>query len=297
MILLKKCPVCESKIFNFFIECKDHSTSKEIFKIVSCETCGFKFTNPRPEEKKIGKYYESENYISHTNKKSGFFNWLYQNIRKHTLSRKASLVLKLNKNKKINLLDFGCGTGDFLNQCKKLNMNVFGVEPSKKARNEALNSFKIKAEEKTDLKGYEKNLFDTITLWHVLEHLYPLEETIKNLHRTMKNDGHLLVAVPNISSWESAYYNSFWAAWDVPIHLWHFTPSTLTRLFEKHGFVVIKKKPMLFDSFYISILSEEYKTGSKNYIKASIIGLISNIIGIITSKGTSSVLYILKKNN
>tara|TARA_B100001758_G_C18406282_1_gene612334 strand:- start:517 stop:1410 length:894 start_codon:yes stop_codon:yes gene_type:complete len=295
MIDLKSCPICESVDLKRFINCKDHSTSKEVFTIVSCETCSFKFTNPRPEEKNIHKYYQSENYISHTNKKRGLFSWLYQNIRKYTLKKKANLILKLNKERNVNILDYGCGTGDFLQRCKELKMNVFGIEPSKKAREQAISNFGIDVKENDNLEEYSKNKFDTITLWHVLEHLYSINKTIKSFNKILKNNGHLIVAVPNINAWESKYYKSFWAAWDVPIHLWHFSPETLTQIFKKHGFRVIEKKPMLFDSYYISILSEEYKTGKKNYVKGVLIGLLSNIIGIFTSKGTSSVLYVLKK--
>ena len=275
--------------------CVDHTVSNEKFIIVSCETCGFLLTNPRPSKESMGKYYESEKYISHTNSAEGFFNWLYQTIRRHTIKTKTKLLKKVTKRGKH--LDIGCGTGEFLNSCKKNGFETEGIEPSKKAREKAINNYNLSIKENTDLSVFKECEFDSISMWHVLEHMHDLNKNISHLHRILKPGGKLIVAVPNHKCWEASYYKEKWAAWDVPIHLWHFCKKSITALLNKNKFSLIKTKPMLFDSYYISLLSEEITSGKKNFLKAILVGSISNIIGNITKRGCSSIIYIFEKQN
>tara|TARA_B100000945_G_scaffold320729_1_gene331786 strand:+ start:378 stop:1265 length:888 start_codon:yes stop_codon:yes gene_type:complete len=295
VISLKKCPICEEERFNTKTLCIDHTVSKEEFSIVSCETCGFHLTNPRPPEEKMSKYYESEKYISHTNNSKGLFNWLYQTIRAYTIKRKVAL-LKKTSGSGLHL-DIGCGTGEFLNACKKSGFETEGIEPSKIAREQAAKNYSLIVKEDTDLSTYKSSKFDSISMWHVLEHISSLNDSIAHLHRILKPGGKLIVAVPNHKSWDSSYYKKNWAAWDVPIHLWHFCQNTITALFKKHKFNLIKIKPMLFDSYYVSLLSEEITSGKKNFFKALAIGSISNAIGAFTKRGYSSAIYIFEKKN
>lgn len=294
MILLDSCPICSEGNIVKKLTCCDHSTSKEFFSIVSCETCSFVFTNPRPKNSSLSKYYNSKSYISHTNKKDGFFNWMYQAARKYAIKKKVLLLQKHSKTK--NHLDFGCGTGEFLNACRKNGFNVKGVEPSKKARSQAIKNYKLDVREDSSLKGFNNHQFNSISLWHVLEHVPELTKTVSEIKRVLDDNGVLIIAVPNHKSWDAKHYKELWAAWDVPIHLWHFSKNSIELLFKNHGFKLIKTKPMLLDSFYVALLSEEYKTGKKKFIKAFIVGLISNIIGLLTEKGCSSTIYIFKKD-
>ena len=290
---LDKCPLCLNKNLAKKLHCIDHTASKEKFTIVSCETCGFTFTNPRPKDDVLGDYYKSDMYISHTNSNKGFFSWMYQTVRKRTIKTKLSLLKSVTTFGRH--LDIGCGTGEFLNACKKAGFKSQGVEPAKLAREQAITNYDLSVSKDTNLDQFKDGKFDSISMWHVLEHVPNLTTTITDLKRIINKNGKVIIAVPNYKSWDSSYYCEFWAAWDVPIHLWHFSKETIELLFNKNGLKLIKTKPMLFDSFYVSLLSEEFKTGSKNFIAGFIIGLISNIIGIFTERGCSSTIYVFEK--
>ena len=291
-MLIKTCPICNGLQFKKQLNCKDHAVSQETFSIVSCETCGLLITNPRPKDSEISRYYESKNYISHNNNTNGFFNFMYQAVRKYTT---LSKVLFLKAKKGDTILDVGCGTGDFLNKCKKFGMKTRGVEPAKIAREQAIKKFHLDVSEEVELKKYKDLEFNYITMWHALEHVPKLNTTINQLRRILKNEGKVVVAVPNYKSWDAKHYKEYWAAWDVPIHFWHFSKKTIENLFEKHKFILTKTKPMVFDSYYISILSEQYRSGKKSYIKGFVIGLISNLLGMITKNGHSSTIYVFEK--
>ena len=293
MISLEKCPICEDVNFVEKLTCNDHTTSKENFKIVSCETCDFTFTNPRPLDEKLGNYYRSNMYISHTNNSKGLFNWMYQNVRSYAIETKVSLLKSVN-NDGIHL-DIGCGTGEFLNACKNSGFNTKGVEPSLLARKQAIENYNLSVSENTDLSQYANSEFNSISMWHVLEHVPNLNGTIYHLNRVLKSNGKLIIAVPNHKCWDADYYKEHWAAWDVPIHLWHFSKKTIERLFKNNGFSLIKRKPMMFDSYYVSLLSEEFISGKKNFIKGFVIGFISNLFGSFTKRGHSSTIYVFEK--
>jgi len=293
MILLDKCPICLSKNLANKLHCVDHTTSKEKFTIVSCETCNFTFTNPRPKDELLSNYYKSDMYISHTNSSKGLFNWMYQTVRKHAMGTKLTLLKNVTD---VGChLDIGCGTGEFLNACQQAGFKAEGVEPAKLAREQAINNYSLSVSEDTNLEQFKSNTFNSISMWHVLEHVPILIKTIAEIKRILNNNGKVIIAVPNHKSWDASYYREFWAAWDVPIHLWHFSKETIELLFNKNGFNLIKTKPMLFDSFYVSLLSEEFKTGKKKFINGFIIGIISNIIGLFTKRGCSSTIYVFEK--
>jgi 2-polyprenyl-3-methyl-5-hydroxy-6-metoxy-1,4-benzoquinol methylase len=274
-----------------FLTCKDYTVSGEFFTILKDEKSGLLVTSPRPEDKDLGHFYESEDYISHTDAKASFTEKLYQIVRKYTLKRKLRLIDSFQQEEK-SLLDIGCGTGDFLHYCKQHGWKVDGVEPNSKAK-------KI-TEEKVGLhlKGRIEEInaqYDVITMWHVLEHVPNLLEYIAKLKLLLKENGVLIVAVPNHKSYDATYYKEWWAAYDVPRHLWHFSKKSISVLFGKAEMKIEKIVPMYFDSFYVSLLSEKYKTGSSNFIKAFFIGLLSNLKAIST-KEYSSLIYIIKNS-
>ncbi len=274
---------------NFYIECRDYTVSGEKFELHKDSDLDMLITVPKPDEKDLGKYYESEDYISHTDSKRSTFEKLYHIVKKYSLRKKVRLLYNLN-NSKGNLLDIGAGTGDFLVVAQQENWNVVGVEPNEDAKALALKKgIPLKSETKDLLSGS----FDVITMWHVLEHIPNLSLQIKELKRLLKPNGYLVIAVPNFKSYDSTYYKSFWAAYDVPRHLWHFSKNSIRALFGNEGIELTKTIPLIFDSFYVSLLSEKHKNGKMNFIKAFWIGFLSNLKGI-RSKEYSSHIYILK---
>ena len=272
-----------------YLRTKDYFLSQEQFELLYDDVLDMLATHPKPSN--LSKYYESENYISHSDGKVSFLEKVYQRIKKVNLQKKTSLAGYYIENNK-TLLDVGAGTGDFLLCAKSKNWKVFGVEPNGKARNLAKEKGIVVKETLKDVQGQK---FDIITLWHVLEHLPNLEESIERLSNLLQDDGTLIIAVPNFKSYDAKFYGKFWAAYDVPRHLWHFSKTAIQKLFQKQRMEIIKVKPMWFDSFYVSLLSEEYKTGKKNWAKAFLVGLWSNVLGIFT-KEHSSHIYILKKS-
>lgn len=286
------CPICEEKNFRHYLNCKDNTGSNESFKIVKCANCDFAFTNPIPAINEIGKYYESDEYISHSNTSRGLVNFLYQKIRNYTLDKKVSLLISLSKGK--TLLDIGCGTGEFLSRAEDNGFQVQGIEPSSQARKQAINNFRLIVNEEDHLALIEDQSIDFITMWHVLEHVYNLNERILELKRLIKKDGHIIIAVPNMNSYDAQKYKEHWAAYDVPRHLYHFTEKDIKALVNKHGLEVEQTLPMKFDSFYVSMLSEKYKTGSSQLVSAFMTGLKSNS-SAISKGGYSSQIYIIKR--
>lgn len=263
--------------------------SGESFDLIYDEDLQFLKTLPSPKTEDLPKYYESQDYISHTDQKRGLFSYLYQLVKKWSLRRKVKLIRSQN-NGIGSLLDVGAGTGDFLKVAKDAGWEVNGVEPNQKAS-------KLASEKqiylKSTLREFEGEQFDVVTLWHVLEHIPNLEETIGQLSNLVKPKGSLVIAVPNFKSFDAKYYGRFWAAYDVPRHLWHFSKYSIKHLFAEN-FELRKTKPMLFDSFYVSLLSEKYKTGNKFSLRAFYIGLKSNIKAKRT-KEYSSHIYCFKK--
>jgi 2-polyprenyl-3-methyl-5-hydroxy-6-metoxy-1,4-benzoquinol methylase len=272
-----------------YLTVKDHSVSKETFGLHHDEKLDLLITFPKPTETELPSYYESEDYISHTDGKRTLFEKVYQYIKDIALKNKLNLINGLQPDKG-NLLDIGAGTGDFLAVAKQNGWKITGIEPNEKAKSIAINKG-ISFVENSEL--LEKESFDTITMWHVLEHVPNLEIQIKELKRLVKPNGTIIIAVPNFKSYDAKHYGKFWAAFDVPIHFWHFSKTAIKLLFEKENIKLEKVLPMKFDSFYVSLLSEKYKNGKMNFVKAIWIGFLSNWKAK-SSLEYSSHIYVLK---
>jgi len=286
---LTACPICLHKQLAHFLTCKDYTVSKQNFDLQSCLNCGFVFTSPRPTPDEIGQYYQSEDYISHSNTQKGLVNWLYHQVRKISLKNKLSLLTK-HLPQKGRLLDNGCGVGAFLAYCLKNNWQAEGIEPDEKTR--------ILAEKQTKTPIFakleelpEENKYNAITMWHVLEHIADLHESVEKMKSLLCEKGLLFVALPNRESKDALYFKEHWAAYDVPRHLWHFRKKDVENLLKKHQLAVKAIYPMPFDAYYISMLSTKYQTGKVNYIKALWQGFRSNWAG--KKDNTSSLIYVI----
>ncbi|MFZ1748695.1 MAG: class I SAM-dependent methyltransferase [Saprospiraceae bacterium] len=291
---ITKCEVCQSDNIRIAQTVTDHSISKEKFNIAECQDCGFTFTQNPPLEAECGIYYQSEDYISHSNTNKGIIFRVYHMVRKIMLGQKSRLLKKYKATPR--LLDIGSGTGYFLKYMSDHGYEVEGIEVDDGARAYSQENFKLKVNPPDILKnGGIKQQFGYITLWHVLEHLYGPNEYWQIFHQLLEASGYLLVAVPNHLSSDAKHYGEYWAAYDVPRHLWHFNPHTLSLMAENNGFEVIDKKMMPFDPFYNSMLSEKYMKNTAGLFRGGWTGLISLIQGAINVNKASSIIYVLKK--
>ncbi|SNC76957.1 Methyltransferase domain-containing protein [Hymenobacter gelipurpurascens] len=291
---LEKCPVCGKTELRNKLVVEDKSVSKESFAIQQCAACSFQFTNPRPDEAHIGRYYESEEYVSHNSGAGGVINQAYKVARFFTMRRKVALLNK-QAPRKGHLLDYGCGTGHFLAAAKSSGWQVSGLEPNPRAREEA--SLRVgQPIGSENLEALEPGTFDAITLWHVLEHVHTLNDTLQQLIRLLKPDGTLIIAVPNVDSLDAQHYRQDWAAYDVPRHLYHFSPKTMTQLLKKHKMTVREVLPMVLDAYYVSMLSEKHRAerggGLLTVLKA---GYKSNQYAAQHDGQYSSLIYVVAR--
>lgn len=291
MINIIECPICKNKDLQFLTRCTDFTVSHETFEICQCTNCLLGITTPRPDSDKLGEYYQSEEYVSHSGKTSGGIGILYKLAREFTLGWKKSDIEKHKETGSI--LDFGCGTGEFLHAMQNSGWDITGVEPSKIAQLKAENLTKQKIHTTLDVP----DTFDVITAWHVIEHVPDLTETILKLKGLLKKDGILFMAVPNFQSPDAKHYMEHWAGFDVPRHLWHFSKKSMTVLFESVGLQLMDTLPMKLDSYYVSLLSEKHKNNNRLSIaclvKAFFEGLRSNL-SATRDTNHSSLIYIAK---
>lgn len=287
------CPLCHSGEISGYLKARDHLLSSEEFSILQCRRCSFIFTDGVPSADQIGKYYQSTEYISHSDTRQGLMNKLYHTARNIMLEKKFRVVNKMSGGGK--LLDIGSGTGYFPAYMKKKGYQVTGVEIDEQAREFAKKEFGIPVFSPEEfLNDKIEGKFDVITLWHVLEHLDDFDLYLKKMLDRLEKDGKLVIALPNCSSFDARFYKEKWAGYDVPRHLWHFTPATFKILAEKHGLEIIKMKRLPLDPFYNSMLSEKYK-GCKLYIVAgTVIGKLAYIESLFNIKKSSSIVYFLK---
>ena len=289
------CLCCGSAAISKVLTCTDFTVSHEQFDVWKCGACSFRFTQNVPAAAYIGSYYQSVDYVSHSDTKKGVINRLYHIIRSFTLKSKRNLVRKVTGLQQGVLLDIGAGTGAFASEMHQAGWGVTALEPDNIARENALRNYNLKLEELDELENLVGETFDAITLWHVLEHVHDLHGYLEKFFEILKPSGRLIVAVPNYTSYDATVYKDRWAAYDVPRHLYHFSPKSMQVLMEKKGFLVETVKPMWFDSFYVSMLSEKYKHGKNNFLRAAWNGLVSNMKAFSDTKKCSSVIYIIRK--
>lgn len=294
-ITYSTCPCCGATDILPKITAIDHTVSKEKFEIWECNTCSARFTQNVPTQNFIGRYYQSADYISHTDTKKGLINSLYHLVRKRTLRQKQRLLEKITGMGKGTLLDIGAGTGAFASFMKNAGWRVTGLEPDEATRQRAAKIYNFSLQSTSELFDLPGSSFDVVTLWHVLEHVHALHEYMSQIQFVLKPGGKAFIAVPNYTSYDADLYKQHWAAYDVPRHLYHFSPESMKLLIEKHGMRLNGVKPMWFDSFYVCMLSEQYKNGRANNLQAFKNGLASNLQAVKDHRKCSSLIYIVEK--
>ncbi|MCS6967376.1 MAG: class I SAM-dependent methyltransferase [Cytophagales bacterium] len=292
MSLRYPCPDCEGENFAPFYTCRDYLVSGELFALGKCRSCGMVVTLQPPSPEEMPKYYQSENYISHSDLQRGLFFKTYHFVRKVMLGAKRKLVIQATGKEKGNLLDWGCGTGYFLNAMQQAGWQVQGIEVSDQARAYAREKFGVPVVSPAEIVHLPSHHYHCVTFWHVLEHLHHLENTLAELKRLLAPGGIAVIALPNQQSYDAWYYGRYWAAWDVPRHLWHFAPPHIERLMNAAGFRLYHKQPLPFDSFYVALLSEKYRGKRLGVINAMVQGLISFLQGYYQVNRASSIVYL-----
>ncbi len=290
---IDQCPVCGSKDLKPLLKTKDYFLTGVEFELIQCARCSFILTQPVPHPDQIFAYYNSPEYVSHEIKKTGLFHRIYAFARKRNIRYKYNIVTRFKSSGKI--LDVGCGTGELLKYFKDKGWNTSGIEPVEKARSFAIKEYSLDVFEEKQLHLFDSQYFDVITLWHVLEHVYNLNERIEELKRILKPDGILVIAVPNIKSFDADYYGKYWAALDVPRHLVHFSRETISLLLENHSLKVVDTYPMKMDAYYVSLLSERFRKTGFPYLKAFINGFKSNRKAK-ASGDYSSMIFVVQHN-
>ncbi|NLR62181.1 class I SAM-dependent methyltransferase [Chitinophaga polysaccharea] len=291
LIYHNNCPLCGSSQIHEALTAKDYTVSNESFNIFHCGGCGGRFTQNVPDSAHIGRYYQSQEYISHSETKKGLINRLYHSVRKITLRSKQNWVRSAAGIKTGSLLDIGSGTGAFLHYMQQGGWTVTGLEPDENARRNAKDIYNITALPIESLYTLPAGQYDAITMWHVLEHVHELHRYLDHIRTLLKPGGSLLIAVPNYTSVDADYYKAYWAAYDVPRHLYHFSPASMESLLAQHQIRLVKKHPMVFDGFYVSLLSEKYKTGKSRLFQGFFHGFRSYRKGLKTVDRCSSIVY------
>ncbi len=296
-LFIKECPLCGNSKLESTMRCTDFYATGEEFDIVSCTVCDFTFTQGVPVESEIGKYYDTPDYISHSDTQKGFMNAIYHRVRRYMLGKKAHIVERQSGLKSGRLLDIGTGTGYFSSMMQQRHWQVTAIEKNASARQFAKSHFNLHVLPETDLCTLSPNSFDVITLWHVMEHLEHLHETWDCLHQLLSDKGELIIAVPNRKSYDANKYKKYWAAYDVPRHLWHFGPNSIRLLADQHHFQLVDSYPMPFDAFYISMLSEKYQKHSFPMLRGLYSGLVGGIKSFYNKERSSSMIYVFRKKN
>ena len=289
------CPACGSAKLEPALTATDHTVTHKEFQIITCGDCQLRFTQDVPDAASIGHYYRSDAYISHTDTSKGLVNRLYHLARKQTLSVKCRLIQAASRMDKGALLDIGAGTGAFAAFMKQHGWEVTGLEPDDSAREIANTRYGLQLLPADQLYDLEAESFDTITLWHVLEHVHTLHPYLEQLKKLLRREGRIFIAVPNYTSYDARVYGSHWAAYDVPRHLYHFCPDAMEDLLALHGLKLQATQPMWYDSFYISMLSEKYRNGSGNTVRAVFNGAVSNLKAFVDKSKCSSLIYVVSK--
>jgi 2-polyprenyl-3-methyl-5-hydroxy-6-metoxy-1,4-benzoquinol methylase len=292
---ITRCPLCGSERLKPIMDCKDNYASGEVFGIMECADCGFRMTQGVPVEAEIGRYYETPDYISHSDTRKGLMNQVYHLVRGRMLERKASLVCRVSGLHRGSVLDIGTGTGYFAGAMKARGWQVSATEKNEHARQFAVKNFGVDVRGEEALGAYDAHSFDVVTMWHVLEHIEHVNEMASQWDRVLKADGTVVVAVPNCSSADAAMYGAGWAAYDVPRHLWHFVPATMEAFARKHGFEVVAERPMCFDAYYVSMLSEKYRGSKCYFLKGLWSGFRAGIRALGDKRRSSSIIYVLKR--
>lgn len=288
------CIVCGSTDFSEKRSIQDWLVSNETFSLKECHTCSFRFVSDPPAAEDAGAYYETEEYVEHSDNRDGIINRMYHVGRKWMMNYKLKMLKRYSTG--TSILDVGSGAGYFLNFMKQNGYQTNGIEISAKAVANCKEKYGIEAFSPSDfMEQTVPGKYDLITMWHVFEHVYQYDEYFKSFENYLTKDGALVIAMPNYYCLEEKHYKNYWNGYDVPRHLWHFTPDTFPRFAADRGFEVVKMHNLPLDPFYNCMISASYKKSPTFLPFTAFVGLLSSIRALFSFQRSSSVVYILRK--
>ena len=291
------CPACASAGTADLFTAKDHLVSGGEFLIRRCTSCGMGWTVDPPSEEDAGRFYVSEEYISHTDRKQSLADYLYHLARRFMLGRKHRITTSSADRSSGTLLDIGSGTGYFAAFMQKKGWRVTGVELNDQARNFSASRFGINVASPGEVSGLASASADCITFWHVLEHLYDPAGWLAEVRRILRDNGKCIIALPNFASADEEWFGSQWAALDVPRHLWHFTPEAVRQFVGKQGFAVDWIEPLPLDLFYIASLSYRNEGKGLPLIRGAFTGVLIALRNLFHPERASSLVYVISKKD
>lgn len=230
------CPICEQRNLSYMFDARNmDSIVKKQFHVMKCQGCGLVMTDPRPTEDTIGVFYENGIYEE---KEKKIKIVLINPVMKLMQAQRLGMIKKFATRGK--LLDVGCGKGKFLQAAAADGWEAWGIEPSLRSvqfigKDAPFKLITGRLEEAELPEGY----FDFITMWHTLEHFHRPIETLRSVYQVMSDNGYLLIRVPNSDSWDFRIGHGRWFHLDVPRHLYHFSPASLSTLLGKAGFEIV----------------------------------------------------------
>ena len=287
------CPLCQGQNLSKKLDVKDFFFTKEDFSIWECSDCSVLFTHPQPSKEQLGKYYDTPDYLSHNTKQNGLLGKIYAALRNYNINGKYKMVSRHIQQGR--LLDIGCGTGELLHYFVKKGWEGMGIEPNASARKFARDNYGLTIEGEEELEQLPEKSFDVVSMWHVLEHVPDVHERMEQVSRVLKDQGIAVIALPNPASPDAAYYKKYWAAYDVPRHLFHFPAKAFVRLAEAHHFRLVEILPLKLDAYYVSLLSERYLENRLPIVRAVYRGWVSNSQAKKTGNYSSQIFILRKK--
>jgi len=270
------------------MKCVDYFLSQEVFELVFQEDIKAYRTTPVPRD--LARYYRSQEYLSHSNTRQNLAARFYALAKSYRNRSKWRAVLshfdRDYKASKISVLDFGSGDNSFVSSAPS-NALAKGYDPFTGQNTPS----HVGSLETLVSQGAR---FDAITFWHSLEHTPDPLEALRKSMDMLKPGGCLHIAVPNYNSWDAKHYKGFWAGYDVPRHLWHFSSKSFGPVSDQLGLLLIDQQPHWFDAFYVSYLSEKYKRNKTPLLRGAL-----RTVGAVLSKkaflNPSATYAVLKK--
>ena len=260
------CPISKSKEFIPYLQVPDRfdNSGKADWNLVRSCASGLIMLNPRPDSAEISRHYRNDGYDPYRNSRnsSSFKERTYLAARTLLLGYRAGIILKgwVKPLEECAVLEIGCSTGDLLNYFHRRSgvpvNNLAGVEPDADSARHARECFGLNIFPSIAAQSAEKKRFDRIVLWHTLEHIHAINETLHEVSAQLKPDGQLVIALPNPASFDAEYFRENWIAWDAPRHLYHFWPGTVEKLLALHGLSVFRRQPYFPDTVYNTLYSE-----------------------------------------